>query len=596
MKKNVLIYLLCAVAPLVASSCNKDTADDACGYIQLDVNTLVSTIESKATAAPSTYAPRQLYVEIRNDKSEIIKFTNDYEKDASFKDAIKLAPGTYTINAHSYNWDGSDSGIETPYYAGSATANVQLKKLVPVKLTCTLANVKVTVSFDNSFRTNFRFAEASVKSLLSGVTSRDFVMGEEAKAAYFPVGDIALKLDVENMAGTPHIQRDTVRGVSARDHIKITYKVAPAGSLGGVSVNVNDQDREYIFNVPIPRKPGISFECNKANAWSNFAYLTADITGKTSTFDYTKVIMQYRKADEALWTDIANSDLSYDGQDRFSYKLTGLSAQTAYEFRIRYASEEPVDSEARSFTTEAQTSLYSPGFENWCQIDNAWYPNKEGDAIYWNSSNPGSAGFSVNVTTPSTTFAHSGSYSAKLASTYVAGVKFAAASIYIGQFKGLIGTNGAKLDWGTEFTSRPTVLKGYWSYAPGSINRGNQPSGAPAKGSNDACQIFCVLLTEQLHVGGNASKNEYEKSTEINWNTDSRVIAYGEITKDSSSNGQWEEFKVNLKYHDLNKKPAYMAIVCAASKWGDYFYGSDSTVLYLDDLSFEYGDNPSTQN
>lgn len=100
-----------------------------------------------------------------------------------------------------------------------------------------------------------------------------------------------------------------------------------------------------------------------------------------------------------------------------------------------------------------------------------------------------------------------------------------------------------------------------------------------------------------LHVGGNAADGIYEKSTEIDWDNDPRIVAYGRLLKnESSTQGEFEKFSIDLEYHDLNTIPNYMAIVCSASQFGDYFYGSTDSVLYLDDLEFEYGDTPKVQN
>ena len=33
-----------------------------------------------------------------------------------------------------------------------------------------------------------------------------------------------------------------------------------------------------------------------------------------------------------------------------------------------------------------------------------------------------------------------------------------------------------------------------------------------------------------------------------------------------------------------------MLIVVSANKWGDYFHGCDSNVLYVDDFSFDYAE------
>ena len=47
-------------------------------------------------------------------------------------------------------------------------------------------------------------------------------------------------------------------------------------------------------------------------------------------------------------------------------------------------------------------------------------------------------------------------------------------------------------------------------------------------------------------------------------------------------------FEVELQYKATNRRPKYLIVVCAASKYGDYFTGGTGTTLYVDDLSLSY--------
>lgn len=593
MKISAKLSILALTCVLAANACQKE---EAYGYLKVDLNTYESTIESKAvTSVPSGYDPRRLAVEIKDASGKVVKSTTDFANDTEFKGTIKLIPGKYTVNASSYGWDGSDSGFDAPYYTGSSSVTVSAKELRSANVVCTLANVKVTVTYDNSFKTYFKNASTNVKNISNeSVSSRDFTMGSASKVAYFPEGDLGLVLYVVNMKNNAFVQMDTIKAAAAREHIKINYKIAEAGTLGGVTVSVDDATKTYSFNIPIPRKPGISFECYKpSGSWSNFADLKAEITGKTADFDVNKMSIEWKKDGASSWNTVAYSSLTKVSEDIYTYKLTGLTPSTAYQYRVHYACDDPVDSDAVEFTTGSQTAIYNGGFEYWYTSDASEYPDESG-VTYWDTSNPGSSGFGGSVTVQEKSFKHGGASCAKLQTKYLM-IKLAAGSMYTGTFRGLIGTSGAKLDWGVPFTSKPTSLKGYLSYAPGKINKGSKPSGAADKDANDHCSIFCALLSQQLHVGGNASSDGYEKSTTINWQTDSRVIAYGELDKSNSSNGQWEAFEIPLVYHNTSKTPTHLLVVCSSSKWGDYFYGSDSSVLYLDDFELVYGYNPSVQ-
>ena len=198
-------------------------------------------------------------------------------------------------------------------------------------------------------------------------------------------------------------------------------------------------------------------------------------------------------------------------------------------------------------------------------------------------------GESYNVTTSTESPVYSGKYAAKLESKYIV-IKFAAASLYTGKFKELVGTKGAKLDWGVSFTSRPTALKGWMQYAPVKIDNGgsNLPAGAPAKGEMDQCGMFVALLTQSISI------DNTDLSSIPDLETDSRVVAYGSLPQEHNvdSNGEWKEVNIPLVYRTLTKKPSHLLIVFSSSKYGDYFHGGTGSTLYLDDFSFEYGDSP----
>ena len=589
MKKIYSIFTILFLS-LLAVSCSSEIAEtQEVGYLKLELTTLVAT-NTRATAVPSTYNPKTIAVKITDSTGKVVLETSDFENDDQFKQNIALEPGTYSIAASSAGWDGSDSGFGVPYYVGSTTATVQAKNLVKASLTLTQANVKVTVKYDDSFRTYFTQANCIVTSAIEGVSAQRFGLGTTG-SAYFPVANLNFFLGVTNKAGQSFSMSKDVTDVKARDHFIINYKIADAGSLGGVTVKVDDATQEYNFTIEVPRKSSTALLANPANAFSNYALLSTAVTAKTSQFDASHLSLQWQVKGDATWNTVSSAQLTAGDNDSYTYKLTNLDPGKEYAYRLNYNDgETEVNSNVENFTTEAQGTIYNAGFENWYMDGKIAIAGKQGDAKYWNTSNAGAANYIGSVTTQDTNFKHSGNSSAKLASAYAV-VKFAAASIFAGDFVGLVGTKGAKLDWGVPFTSRPSALKGYLSYTPGAINRGNQPSGvgAPNKDDNDACQIFCALVTEQFHVA-NTDVSGYEMSTTIDWENDPRVVAYGELTQNTSSNGSWEAFSIPLKYHSLTTKPTHMILVCSSSKWGDYFYGSDSSVLYIDDFSFDYGE------
>lgn len=604
MKKIQYILSVMLLAVMIVSCSQDMDIDSNQGYLTLNINSLVSTHDPSGTraAAPEGYDAKTLHVEIKNAEGTVMKSTDNFAKDEEFQGNIKLLAGTYTIIAHSANWDGNGSGFGTPYYYGSSTVTVKPKSLVKGSVTCTQANVKLTVNYDQSFVNGFKSAKTTISSVLDGISPLEFVMNETTQSGYIPAGDFTAKLDVVNKNDVSYTRDVEFTDVQPRDHYILNFKVADEGYLGdgtnsGIEVEVDESTNTYTFTFEVPRKASISLVTRAANAWSNFAMLNAGITAKTEAFKNSGLVMQWRKAGETEWTEIANSELTVDATDNVTTTLKGLTPETTYECRLRYVDgETEIVSDPVTFTTEKQIPLYNGGFENWWMDGNVAYANEQG-VSYWDTSNKGAASFGGSNTSQETSIVHGGSSAAKLESKYIV-IKFAAASLYTGSFGALIGTSGAWLNWGVEHVSRPTALKGYMQYAPANIaSSGNQgysdsaPAEAPGRGEPDVCGMYCALLSESLVV------DNTDMSTLPDWETDPRVIAYGSLKDEQNvnTNGQWQEVNIPLVYRDLNRKPTHILVVFSASKYGDYFHGGKGSLLYVDDFELVYGDNPSVK-
>ncbi len=600
MKKIQYILTFLFVA-LFAVSCSQDMElEGEQGYLTLRVNSLVSTNEGGTrAAAPEDYAPRTLHVEIVDQSGKVVKSTDDFANDKNFQGNIKMKVGTYTIVAHSANWDGNGSGFDTPYYYGSTTVKVLSQSLVTASVTCTQANVKLTVNYDDVFASSFKSAVTTVTSAVSGIDPLQFVMNETTKSGYIPVGNFDAKLDVVNYSDVSNTLTRKFENVKAREHYILNFKLAQDGYLGdgtgaGVKVEVDESTNTYTYTFEVPRKSAISLVTRAANAWSTFAMLSASVTAKTESFDNAGLTMEWRVAGATDWNVIPYDALTIDAQDNVSTTLKGLTPNTSYEYRLRYINgDTDIVCEPVAFTTEQQIALYNGGFENWWMDGKVAYANEQG-VSFWDTSNKGAASFGGSNTTETTdaNYVHGGSKAARLESKYIV-IKFAAASLYTGSFIELVGTKGAKLNWGVPFASRPTALKGYMQYEPAAVDRTNSsaPAEAPAKGEPDQCGMYCALLSEALVV------DNTDMSTFPDWENDSRVIAYGSLPLDQNvhSNGAWKEVNIPLVYSNINKKPTHLLVVFSASKYGDYFHGGEGSVLYVDDFSLEYGDTPAVK-
>lgn len=586
--KKIYSLLTILLAALFGFSCQSDETVSEEGYLRISAETVGITNSSRVIEG---YNPKQLAVEIVNAGGTTIESTNDFSEWENSNKTFRLAPGTYTVKAASYGFDGSESGFDIPYYVGSTTVTIKTGETSTAAITCTLANVKVTVEFDDTFKAAFKEANSVVKSAVESVASQKFVMGDEAKTAYFPVGNLTSTITVVNKLDKEYSRDDVVANVKARDWVKFIYKAKATGT-GGVKVDIADNGHTYTFTFDVTMDgnetiDNLTMTMADANSFATCAYVNGSITAKEGAgiVNPAKMFIEYKKAADSEWTSVA---AVINGADAYKATLTGLTAETAYQCRMAYRDGDTnFESEAKSFTTETQNKIPNLSFDNWVKNGKHYYANASMDAVFWDSGNVGAntAG-EKNPTRPEESDVVKGK-AARLGSITTAG-QFAAGSLFTGAFgSATLIPLGAKLDFGRPFTERPSQLTGYFKYTPGTIT--NTKKDFIKKGTDrDSCSIYILLADWTAPFAVNTGEDHF-----VNIN-DKSIIAYGELPKAKLSPAQamtqYEKFSIDLLYRDLTRKPTYILIVCSASKYGDYFTGSTSSVLLLDEFDLIYGE------
>lgn len=615
MKKLYIVTIL----SFLLFACQKENNLSDIGYLRLGVEVSTSTIESRA------YNPKQWAVQIVNAKGTVVKETSNMDEDPDFKGQMELPVGTYTIKVSSAGFD-NNSGFDKPYYAGSKEVTIVKDKEATPEIVCKLANVKVSVIFDDSFKNAFASAKVTVGAKSdASIDKLTFTMGEAEKYAYFPVTDLQAVVEVTNKSGEKHSQTNTFENVKAREHYILNYTVGDVGE-GDFDVTIDNTSHTYTYTFNISTTPKTTLVADAVNAWSSFALFSGSATTKEGeTLDASKMKFEYRLKDRTEWTGVSAVD---DGDNHYSAKVKGLKPNTAYEYRMSY-NEEEYNSETISFTTENAMELPNGSFDDWCSykvgwFNTCWVPSNESDYVadtkdsFWDTGNPGASTGGANPTSPEETeVCTKGGKSAKLQSQFV-GLggslgKFAAGNIYTGHYIETYtsGSFGAKIGFGREFTARPTQLTGWFKYSRGTtITHGDYNKDALEASGGDKCAIYIALTDNpgivdnngirtafqiDNHAEDNPSAYIYKSTLDLSENNPN-VIAYGTITdEESKGTGEWQQFTVDLKYRDLTRKPKFIIVVASASIYGDYFTGSENSVMYIDDFSLVYGDEPVVQ-
>lgn len=319
----------------------------------------------------------------------------------------------------------------------------------------------------------------------------------------------------------------------------------------------------------------VTVDPERADIWACRATLRGNVVKETAE----PLTFQYRRTGTKDWTSVAANRSG----SALSAEVTGLTPGTTYEYQAVAGAQASV--KTATFTTEAATPLPNSSFENWQTLSKVmvlYGPNEE---MFWDSGNHGSATLNKNVTTPDETYKHSGRYSVKMQSQFVGvlGIgKFAAGNLFVGQYLRTDGTDGV-LSFGRPFTSRPTKLKGYIKYTPGTVDYSS--TAELAKGATDIGSVYIAIgdWSEPIEIR-TKDKKLFDKN-------DEKIIAYGEWDLTSATQGADSgllEFEIPLDYRSLDRIPSYLVLVASASKYGDYFTGSSGSTMWIDDLELIY--------
>lgn len=598
MKQIQYILLTLVAIFLVACQADEEALNDK-GYLSFAIGQDISV-----TTKAEDYNPELLALKISDSTGKEIKTeTGSVEELNALK--IELVAGEYTVEVCSNNYDGNSAfGENGAYYYGSTKVSVTKGTTVTANITCTLANVKVTVNFDTQLvgQLGGKTITAQVTSKTQSVTARDFSSANtENKVAFFPVGDLNVAIAIMNGDTKEHDLTHEITEVKARDHYILNIKLQETGTEN-ITVQVDPSMQEYRYEFTVSQKPtnqGTLF----ANAWAKFAYLTAENVTSASGIDLSTLKIQYRQKDTETWVTAETTV----ADNVYSAIAMNLKPATTYEYRLTDGLEIPVfNISGGEFTTEAATVLPNAGFEDWSVHKagtattsvNTTFPCTDDEynngTRFWDTSNRGANSIGQKDPTNKTVeLIHGGTYAAKLGTTKVAG-KLAAASLYSGDFIKADMSGTATINFGKPFVSRPTALKGYYKYTPvKASNTGALPDGVTLTDDLDQCAIYVVLMKggEQHEVIN--TKTETLLSLD-NIKADDKFIAYGELSSGAATAGDgFVEFNIPIEYRNLDDKPTHIIIVCSASKYGDYMVGGDGSIMYLDDFELIYDGEPT---
>lgn len=505
---------------------------------------------------------------------------------------------------------------ENKSYKGSKEFTITAGNVTNVEVVAKVNNAITQVTFDQTVAENFN--EGYTLSIgLDPETQLVYDASNSGAEGYF----IVAGLDEPSFTWT-------FSGVLAKDGSSFTksgvinevlpgkiYKMSPVYTIKDGDLVFSllvDYTTDIVDDVIIfdPVSTGLSMTPGY-EVWATHTTLYADVDateneGKTVQFAYS-----------ANGNDWSYVDGVNHAEGAWKAEISGLTPSTQYTYNLVLDGE--VVGESLTFTTEEARKIPNGSFENCSLVAGESYykfydpscSDPASQTMFWGSGNGegsegvnGSASMGITITYVDTENKVDGKQSVKAQTSSMVGM-LAAGNIFTGQFMGLVGTSGGKVNFGRPWTCRPSALKLHCKYTTGKMNIVNNKNLGVSTSDYDRAQIKVALGTWNYKTYGGTKDspvhiNTTDESTFVDYYTDPSTIANGDLIiyndgytinqgeKVTAATTEWIEYIIPLEYRQLNTYPTHIVISCAASQYGDYFTGYDKSALWVDAVEFIY--------
>lgn len=539
-------------------------------------------------------------------------------------------PSPFYLAADAYRVDvvAGEAAKETPAaasfenksYKGSKEFTITAGNVTTVEVVAGVNNAVTSISFDQTVAENFNEgytftigldAEDAATQLVynasnSGAEGYFIVAGLDEPSFTWTFSGVLAK-DGSAFTKTGVIE-DIVPGKLYKMNLKYTIKDGDLEFTLVVDYSTDIVDDTIIFE---PVSTGLALT-PVYEIWAAHATVYADVdpnenAGATVQFAYS--------TDGGSTWEYADG-VNY-GEGVWKADLTGLTPSTEYTYALAINGEHV--GSPLTFTTEAAPNLPNASFEYVSLVSGKDYykfydPNcgvADGSYMFWGSGNGegsegvnGSANMGIVITTIDTGDKIDGNQSVLCQNNSIVGM-LTAGNLFTGQFAGLVGTSGGKVNFGRPWTSRPTALKIWAKYTTGQINILKNENLGVSKSDYDRAQIkFAIGTWDYKKYGGTKDSpvhvNTTDASTFVDFYTDESTIANGDLIiyndgyminngeKVSATTSEWIEYIIPLDYRQLTTYPTHIVISCATSQFGDYFTGYDGGRLWIDAAELIY--------
>jgi len=615
--KKILTYLALGLA-LAAVSCTKaDLKENGVGMGVLSMDMSLSD-QTKAMSQDELLNTAQVKIY----KADFSGLVRSY--------AYSNMPSPFYLAADAYRVDvvAGEAAKETPApasfenksYKGSKEFTITAGNVTNVEVVAGLNNAVTNISFDQTVADNFseRYTFTIGLDAEDAATQLVYNASNSGSEGYFIVAGLdepsftwsfsgVLAKDGSAFTKTGVIE-DIVPGKLYKMNLKYTIKDGDLEFTLVVDYTTDIVDDTIVFE---PVSTGLAIT-PAYEIWAAHATVYADVdpnenAGATVQFAYS--------TDGGSTWEYADG-VNY-GEGVWKADLTGLTPSTEYTYALAINGEHVGN--PLTFTTEAAPALPNSSFEYVSKVSGKDYykfydPNcgvADGSYMFWGSGNGegsegvnGSANMGIVITTIDTGDKIDGNQSVLCQNNSIVGM-LTAGNLFTGQFAGLVGTSGGKVNFGRHWTSRPSALKIWAKYTTGQINILKNDNLGVSKSDYDRAQIKVAIGTwDYKKYGGTKDSpvhvNTTDASTFVDFYTDESTIANGDLIiyndgyminngeKVTATTSGWIEYIIPLDYRQFTTYPTHIVISCATSQFGDYFTGYDGGRLWIDAAELIY--------
>lgn len=614
MKKIISFIALGLV--LCAVSCTKQEVNEEKGMGILTVDMSIPS-QTRALSVEDLYSTAEVNIYKADFSGLVRSYTYSDVPSELYLSADKYRVDVIAGEAVSENpalasWDSKS-------YKGTETFDIVAGQVTSVQVEANVSNAVSKVTFDPTVAENFSSGYTMTMTLSDEAGSH--LVYDAAKSGlegYFIVAGLfepsltwtftgKLAKDGSEFTRTGVIE-NVEQGKLYKMNLKYTIKDGDLEFSLAVDRTTEIVDDIIVFE---PVATGLSMS-SVFEIWATKATLHADVDpseseGKTVQFAYSK-------DGGSTWT---YTDGVNDSEGTWKADVTGLVPSTEYTYALVIDGVQIGD--PMTFTTEAAPNLPNASFEYVSKVSGKDYykfydPNcgvEEGSYMFWGSGNGegsegvnGSANLGIIITTIDTSDKIDGNQSVVAQTSSMVGM-LAAGNLFTGQFAGLVGTSGGKVNFGRPWTSRPSALRIWCKYTTGKFNIIKNNSLGVTESDYDRAQIKVALGTwDYKKYGGTKDSpvhvNTTDESTFVDFYTDPSTIANGDVIiyndgysinkgeKVAAETTGWIEYVIPIEYRNFNAYPTHIVVSCAASQFGDYFTGYDKTKLWVDAVELIY--------